>query len=66
MTVLLFTFIVFGFSIVASLLGSLAGLGGGVVIIPVLTLIFKVDIHHAIGTSLIGVIAENKKVSGFA
>jgi uncharacterized protein len=58
-TILLFTIIVFGFSILAGLLGSLTGLGGGVVIIPVLTLIFKVDIHYAIGTSLISVIATS-------
>jgi uncharacterized membrane protein YfcA len=59
MTILLFTLIIFSASIVAGLLGSLTGLGGGVVIIPVLTLVFKVDIHYAIGTSLISVIATS-------
>jgi uncharacterized protein len=59
MTIIIFTLIVFGFSVVAGLLGALTGLGGGVVIIPVLTLIFKVDIHYAIGTSLISVIATS-------
>ena len=43
----------------AGLIGSLTGLGGGVILIPVLTLIFKVDIHYAIGTSLISVIATS-------
>lgn len=59
MTVLVFTLVLFLVSIVAGLLGSLTGLGGGVVLIPVLTLLFKVDIHYAIGTSLISVIATS-------
>ncbi|MCU7549308.1 sulfite exporter TauE/SafE family protein [Chitinophagaceae bacterium LB-8] len=59
MTALLFTLILLGVSTIAGLLGSLTGLGGGVVLIPVLTLIFKVDIHYAIGTSLISVIATS-------
>jgi uncharacterized membrane protein YfcA len=37
----------------------MTGLGGGVIIIPLLTLVFKVDIHYAIGTSLISVIATS-------
>src|ERR1700760_2171199 len=59
MTVLVFTGIIFVGALVAGLLGSLTGLGGGVVIIPLLTLVFKVDIHYAIGTSLISVIATS-------
>lgn len=59
MTVLLFTAILFMVAVAAGLLGSLTGLGGGVVLIPVLTLLFKVDIHYAIGTSLISVIATS-------
>jgi uncharacterized membrane protein YfcA len=59
MTILLFTGILFVASLAAGLLGSLTGLGGGVVIIPLLTLVFKVDIHYAIGTSLISVIATS-------
>jgi len=43
----------------AGLLGSLTGLGGGVVLIPLLTLLFKVDIHYAIGASLVSVIATS-------
>ena len=46
-------------SVLAGLLGSLTGLGGGVVIVPVLTLIFQVDIHYAIGASLVSVIATS-------
>lgn len=59
MTILVFTLILFGAALVAGLLGSLTGLGGGVVIIPLLTLVFKVDIHYAIGTSLVSVIATS-------
>jgi uncharacterized protein len=33
-------------SVAAGLLGSLTGLGGGVVIVPMLTLAFGVDIHY--------------------
>jgi hypothetical protein len=43
----------------AGLLGSLTGLGGGVVIVPLLTLVFHVDIRYAIGASLISVIATS-------
>src|ERR1700712_5597330 len=43
----------------AGLLGSLTGLGGGFIIIPLLTLLLHVDIHYAIGASLISVIATS-------
>src|SRR5258708_11988027 len=59
MTIFLFTGILFLGALMAGLLGSLTGLGGGVVLIPLLTLLFKVDIHYAIGTSLISVIATS-------
>lgn len=59
MTVLVFTLVLLVASISAGLVGSLTGLGGGVVLIPLLTLLFKVDIHYAIGTSLISVIATS-------
>src|ERR1035438_840454 len=51
--------LVFVGSVAAGFLGSLTGLGGGVVIIPMLTLIFGVDIRYAIGASLISVIATS-------
>jgi uncharacterized protein len=59
MPVLTFTSLVFMGSFVAGLLGSLTGLGGGVVLIPLLTLIFHVDLRYAIGASLISVIASS-------
>ena len=43
----------------AGLLGSLTGLGGGVIIIPLLTLGFGVPMHFAIGASLISVIGTS-------
>ena len=59
MTALDFSLIILVTSILAGLLGSLSGLGGGVVIVPVLTVIFHVDIHYAIGASLVSVIATS-------
>ncbi|MGC1299132.1 MAG: sulfite exporter TauE/SafE family protein [Alloacidobacterium sp.] len=50
---------IFSCSILAGLLGSLTGLGGGVVIVPVLTLLFHIDIRYAIGASLVSVIATS-------
>src|SRR5260370_17345472 len=46
-------------SIAAGLLGALTGLGGGVVVVPMLTLLFGVDIRYAIGASLVSVIATS-------
>jgi len=46
-------------SLAAGFLGSLTGLGGGVVIVPLLTLVFEVDLRYAIGASLVSVIATS-------
>src|SRR5579875_2746567 len=46
-------------AILAGLLGSLVGLGGGVLIVPLLTLIFHLPIRFAIGASIISVIATS-------
>ena len=54
-----FTLVVAVGSFVAGMLGSLTGLGGGVVIVPLLTLVFGVDIRYAIGASLVSVIATS-------
>ena len=59
MSVLVFTLIILTGSYFAGLLGSLTGLGGGFVIIPLLTLLLHVDIHYAIGASLVSVIATS-------
>ncbi|MGO9589949.1 MAG: sulfite exporter TauE/SafE family protein [Candidatus Acidiferrales bacterium] len=54
-----FTLLVAGGSFLAGLLGSLTGLGGGVIIVPLLALAFGVDIRYAIGASLVSVIATS-------
>jgi uncharacterized membrane protein YfcA len=59
MPLLTFTSLVFVGSFVAGLLGAMTGLGGGVVLIPLLTLVFHVDLRYAIGASLISVIATS-------
>jgi uncharacterized membrane protein YfcA len=59
MPLLSFTLLVFAGSFLAGLLGALTGLGGGVVLIPLLTLAFHVDMRYAIGASLISVIATS-------
>jgi uncharacterized membrane protein YfcA len=46
-------------SLLAGALGALTGLGGGVVIVPVLTILFHIDIRYAIGASLVSVIATS-------
>ncbi|MBS1532169.1 MAG: sulfite exporter TauE/SafE family protein [Bacteroidetes bacterium] len=59
MSVIVFTVIVVLGAYFAGLLGSLTGLGGGFIIIPLLTLVLHVDIHYAIGASLVSVIATS-------
>jgi uncharacterized membrane protein YfcA len=54
-----FSALSFAGSLFAGFLGSLAGLGGGVVIVPMLVLAFHVDVHYAIGASLIAVIGTS-------
>jgi uncharacterized protein len=46
-------------ALLAGFLGALTGLGGGVVMVPLLTLVFHVDIHYAIGAALVSVIATS-------
>ena len=50
-------------SILAGFIGALTGLGGGVVIVPLLTLGFGVDIRYAIGASLVSVIATSSSAA---
>jgi uncharacterized protein len=51
--------ILFLSSIFAGIFGSIVGLGGGVVVVPVLTLLLGVDIHYAIGASIVAIIATS-------
>src|SRR5689334_1469036 len=59
MTVPVFAAIVWAVSFLAGFLGSLTGLGGGVVLVPALALLFGVDIRYAVGASLVSVIATS-------
>jgi len=54
-----FALIVFAGSILAGLIGALTGLGGGVVIVPLLTLAFHVEWRVAVGASIVSVIATS-------
>ncbi|HTS64683.1 MAG TPA: sulfite exporter TauE/SafE family protein [Candidatus Acidoferrales bacterium] len=58
-SVLALTCVVGAGSFVAGLIGALTGLGGGVVLIPMLTLALGIDIRYAIGASLVSVIATS-------
>jgi uncharacterized protein len=58
-TPLLFTVVVTVVSYAAGLLGSLVGVGGGIIVVPLLSLFLGVDIHHAIAASIISVIATS-------
>lgn len=49
--------------LLAGMLGAILGLGGGIFLVPVLTLLLHLPIHVAIGTSLIGVIATSAGVA---
>lgn len=59
MNILEFSLLVWIGSLTAGFLGALTGLGGGVVIVPLLTSVFGVDIRYAIGASLVSVIATS-------
>jgi uncharacterized protein len=59
MSTLTFTLLLGIGSCGAGLLGALTGLGGGVVIVPLLTLAFGVDFRYAVGASLVAVIATS-------
>ncbi|HEX4380269.1 MAG TPA: sulfite exporter TauE/SafE family protein [Candidatus Acidoferrum sp.] len=59
MNTLEFTAVIWVGSLLAGFLGALTGLGGGVVIVPLLTLVFHVDLKYAIGAALVSVIATS-------
>ena len=47
-------------AVLAGFLGSLVGLGGGIIITPALTILFGFDIKYAIGASIVAVIATSR------
>ncbi|HEX9459727.1 MAG TPA: sulfite exporter TauE/SafE family protein [Thermoanaerobaculia bacterium] len=64
MTPLLFVLTVALVSLLAGFLGSLLGLGGGMIVVPALTLLLHIDIRLAIGASIISVIATSSGAAG--
>ena len=59
MTLALFSLLVAVGSFAGGLLGALTGLGGGIIVVPLLTLGFGVNLRYAIGASLVSVIATS-------
>jgi len=59
MNIITFTLALAAGSVAAGFLGALTGLGGGGAIVPLLVLLFGVDIRYAIGASLVSVIATS-------
>jgi uncharacterized membrane protein YfcA len=51
--------VAFAASVVAGVFGSLLGLGGGIIVVPALSLLLGVDIRYAIGASIVSVIATS-------
>ncbi len=51
--------LIFGGAVLAGVIGSLVGLGGGVLLVPMLTLAFGLPIQYAIGTSIVAVIGTS-------
>lgn len=59
MTPVEFVLVVFAISLAAGVLGALLGLGGGIIVVPALTLLLGIDIRYAIGASIVSVIATS-------
>lgn len=59
MSLLVFSLVIFAACMAAGVIGALVGLGGGFVVVPVLTLVFHVNIRLAVGASIVAVIATS-------
>ena len=59
MTTLTFALLIAIGSFAGGLLGSLTGLGGGIIVVPMLTYLFHVDFRYAVGSSLVSIIATS-------
>lgn len=59
----MYELVLFAASIGAGFLGSLLGIGGGMIVIPVLTLLLHVDIRYAIAASLISIVATSSSAA---
>lgn len=58
-----FTLVAFAIALLAGVVGALLGLGGGIIVVPGLTILLGVDIRFAIGASLVAVIATSSGAS---
>lgn len=63
MSILTFFVLILIISYFAGLIGSLTGVGGGIIITPILVLFFHIDIQYAMGASLLAVIATSMGAS---
>jgi hypothetical protein len=59
MSLTVFSIAVLFTSVGAGAVGSILGLGGGILLIPILTIFYGVDLHYAMGASIISVIATS-------
>jgi uncharacterized membrane protein YfcA len=59
MSPLTFIAVLFATSLVAGTAGAILGLGGGILLIPVLTLFYGIDLRYAMGASIVSVIATS-------
>jgi uncharacterized membrane protein YfcA len=59
MSLTLFSLAVLFTSLGAGVVGAILGLGGGILLVPILTVFYGVDIHYAMGASIISVIATS-------
>jgi len=52
-------------SVGAGAVGSILGLGGGILLVPILTIFYGVDLHYAMGASIISVIATSSGAASY-
>ena len=48
----------------AGIIGAIFGIGGGIIIVPALTILFGLDVHLAIGASIVSVVATSLSATG--
>ncbi len=61
---LIFFLELMGLGLMAGTLGSMVGIGGGVLLVPTLTLLLHLPVHQAIGASIMSVIATSTTAAG--
>jgi uncharacterized protein len=56
---LVFLAAIFATSVGAGVVGAILGLGGGILLVPILTIFYGVNLHYAMGASIVSVIATS-------